>query len=209
MEHALEDHEDRGQRRSELVRKSHLAQTEGLVPLLLQNDFLAQLQRLDVICNVVEINRGARLLQELDALHTGLVKLLEVFGPVLELENAVLLVGLVLLGQDDLLETHGLADLHLRLGLHLDRRKLFHVKHSLPARVLFDSWLLLFFWRSIVAVIVLEDQWLAQVVGEKLVGWPVAEDDEPVRCVFLGARVRLLGSTFPLIDDKQALMHAV
>ena len=113
LEHALENHEDRGQRRSELVRKSHLAQTEGLVPLLLQNDFLAQLQRLDVICNVVEINCGARLLQELDALHTGLVKLLEVFGPVLELENAVLLVGLVLLGQDDLLETHGLADLHL------------------------------------------------------------------------------------------------
>ena len=66
-----------------------------------------------MVCNVVEINCGARLLQELDTLHARLVKLLKVFGLVLELENAVFLVRLVLLGQDDLLEAHGLAYLHL------------------------------------------------------------------------------------------------
>ena len=95
------------------MRKRHLAQTERLVLLLLQNDFLAQLQRLDVVCHVVEVNCGARLLQELNALHASLVKLLKVLGLVFELEDAVFLVGLVLLSQDDLFETHGLAYLHL------------------------------------------------------------------------------------------------
>ena len=51
-----------------------------------------------MICDVVEINCSARLLQEVDALDTSLVKLLQIFGLVLELENAVFLVRLVLLG---------------------------------------------------------------------------------------------------------------
>ena len=55
----------------------------------------------------------------------------------------------------------------------------------------------------------MEDQWLAQIVREKLVGWPIAEDDEPVCLIFLGAKVCLLWSTFPLIDDKKAFVHAV
>ena len=66
-----------------------------------------------MICDVVEINCSARLLQEVDALDTSLVKLLQIFGLVLEFENAVFLVRLVLLGQDDLLEAHCLAYLHL------------------------------------------------------------------------------------------------
>ena len=66
-----------------------------------------------MICDVVEINCSARLLQEVDALDTSLVKLLKIFGLVLEFENAVFLVRLILLSQDDLLETHSLAYLHL------------------------------------------------------------------------------------------------
>ena len=99
------------------MRKGHLAQRERPVLLLLRVELGAQLQRLDVVGDVVEVHGSRILLQKLDALHAYLVKLLMRhcstatlpllffrLDPLLKPEDAVLLIGLVLLRHYDLLE---------------------------------------------------------------------------------------------------------
>ena len=85
------------------MRERQLIQTESLVLLLLEVEFRAQLQRLNVVRDVVQVDGRCMLLQELDALDADLEELL--FVPaLLQLEHAVLLVWFVLLRHDNLLE---------------------------------------------------------------------------------------------------------
>ena len=100
---AFEKHERGAKRCPELVRERQLIQTESLVLLLLEVEFRTQLQRLNVVRDVVQVDGRCMLLQELDALDADLEELL--FVPaLLQLEHAVLLVWFVLLRHDNLLE---------------------------------------------------------------------------------------------------------
>ena len=90
---------------------------------------MTKFKRFDMIGDVIEVNCRARLLQEIDAFHTNLVILLKLFlALVLEHEDAVLLIWLVLLCQNDLLKTHWFANLHFCLSLDLNRGKFLHLE---------------------------------------------------------------------------------
>ena len=85
------------------MRERQLIQALCLVLLLLEVEFRAQLQRLNMVRDVIQVDGCCMLLQELDALDADLEELLEVIL-ILQLEHAVFLVWLVLLRQDNLLK---------------------------------------------------------------------------------------------------------
>ena len=86
------------------MRERQLIQALCLVLLLLEVEFRAQLQRLNMVRDVIQVDGCCMLLQELDALDADLEELLEVIL-ILQLEHAVFLVWLVLLRQDNLLKS--------------------------------------------------------------------------------------------------------
>ena len=84
------------------MRYIHLIKAERFVFLFLHDYLASQLHRFYVICDVVEIDGHATFLIKLYAFDSDLVKLLLLL---LQLEDAVLLVWLILLGYDDLFKT--------------------------------------------------------------------------------------------------------
>ena len=60
-----------------------------------------------MISDVIEVHCSGLLLEELDALYSNLI--VSLIATLLELEDAIFLIWLVLLCQDDLLEIDGLG----------------------------------------------------------------------------------------------------
>ena len=111
LQNVLEDHQARAQRRAELVRKRHLANREHVVVLLLLEQLGAEGQGLELVREVVEIDSCSILLQEVCALHSDLRVVLNAltvgrWAHGFQLVDAVALIRLILLRQDNLLQTH-------------------------------------------------------------------------------------------------------
>ena len=96
------------------MRKRNLTQAQLLVLLLLQDDLAAQLYRLYLLRNVVKVDGCGTLLQKLSALHPDLVELFHVSRLALQLEDAILLVRLVLLGHNYLLKADSLTNFEIK-----------------------------------------------------------------------------------------------
>ena len=82
-----------------------------------------------MIGDIIEINCCARLLQEINALNTNLVILFKLLTLVLKHENAVLLVWLILLRQNDLFKTDRFSNLYFSFCLQLEGCKFLHLEY--------------------------------------------------------------------------------
>lgn len=107
------------------MRQGHLADLEHVVVLLLLEHLIAKLQCLEMIGVVVEVYSSRALLQEIRAFHFDLSIIHALFELIMsgsssfEPVDAVALVRLIDLRQDNLLKTHwlglGLAEQRLEV----------------------------------------------------------------------------------------------